>query len=140
VDSEAPGSIEPHLVAGAGERLEQREAVASGAVAEAVTLLVAMGSRVPDELGAGEDELFVEILPGAGEDSGRSRAPLEADPAVSCPRELAACRSRPVGEPVLADRVPGECGCGPLARASSGSSRSRTSVLPAAPCNVPRPR
>jgi hypothetical protein len=116
VDREAPGSIEPHLVAGAGERLEEREAVACGAVAEAVTLVVAMGSREPDELGAGENELFVEIVPCAREAPGQ----------LARPSSRTACRARTSAVSV--------------ARAWSGSSRRRASVLPAAPCNVPRPR
>ena len=40
VDGEAPGTFEPELVAGARECLEEREAVARAAVAEAVAFLV----------------------------------------------------------------------------------------------------
>src|SRR6476646_2545169 len=54
VDGEAARPLEPALVAGARERLEEREAVSRGAVAEAVALLVPVGARTPDELGAGE--------------------------------------------------------------------------------------
>src|SRR5881296_370975 len=50
VDGEPPRAPEPALVARACERLEEREAVARGAVAEAVALLVAMGAGSPDQL------------------------------------------------------------------------------------------
>src|SRR5215218_3765197 len=83
VDGEAPRAPEPALVARACERLEEREAVARGAVADAVSLLVAVGAGPPDQLGAGEQQLLVEILAGAGEDAGSAGAPLETDAAVS---------------------------------------------------------
>ena len=66
VDGEAARPLEPALVAGACECLEEREAVTRGAVAESVALLVSVGARTPDELGACEQEVLVEILPGAG--------------------------------------------------------------------------
>ena len=69
-----------------------------------------MGARTPDELGAGEQEVLVEIVPGAGDDTWRAGAPLETDPAVSWPRELRAWRAGPVGEAVLAERVSRENG------------------------------
>ena len=59
--------------------------------------------------------LFVEVIPGAGDDAGGAGARLEADPAVARPRELWTRRPGPVGEAVLVERVPGEHGCG-LAR------------------------
>jgi hypothetical protein len=49
---ELPRAPEPALVARACERLEEREAVARGAVAEAVALLVAVGAGSPDQVGA----------------------------------------------------------------------------------------
>jgi putative ABC transport system ATP-binding protein len=110
VDGEAARPLEPALVAGARERLEEREAVTRGAVAEAVALLVAVGARTPDELGAGEQEVLVEILPGAGDDTWRAGAPLETDPTVSWPRELRTRRAGPVGEAVLAERMSRENG------------------------------
>src|SRR5918992_920477 len=77
VDGETSRSLEPALVAGARERLEEREPVARGAVADAVALLVTVGAGAPDQLGAGEHELLVEVLPGAGDDTRRAGAPLE---------------------------------------------------------------
>src|SRR5215210_3815530 len=88
VDGEAAGALEPALVAGARERLQEREPVARGAVADAVALLVAVGAGPPDQLRAGEQEFLVEILPGAGEDTRGAGAPLEADPTIPRPREL----------------------------------------------------
>ena len=82
VDGEPPRAPEPALVARACERLEEREAVARGAVAEAVALLVAVGAGPPDQLGAGEQQVLSKILPGAGEDSRGARAPPETDPAA----------------------------------------------------------
>src|SRR4051812_502116 len=52
VQGEAPRAVGPALVAGARERLEEREAVARGAVAETVALLVAVRAGLPDHLGA----------------------------------------------------------------------------------------
>src|SRR5205814_227790 len=96
VDGEAARPLDPALVAGARERLQEREAVARGAVAEAVALLVAVGAGLPDQLRAGEQEVLAEVVPGAGEDARRAGAPLERDPAVSRTHERAARRSRPV--------------------------------------------
>ena len=53
MDGEAARAVEPPLVAGARERLEEREAITRGTVAEAVALLVAVRARTPDELGGG---------------------------------------------------------------------------------------
>ena len=47
VDSETARGREPVLIAGACERLEEGEAVARGALAEAVVLLVAVRARTP---------------------------------------------------------------------------------------------
>src|SRR5690242_20127929 len=103
VDGEAARPLEPALVAGARERFEEREAVTGRTVAKAVALLVAVSARTPDELGAGEQEVLVEILPGAGDNAWRAGAPLETDPTVSWPRELPTRRSGPVREAVLAE-------------------------------------
>ena len=46
-DSETARGREPVLIAGACERLEEGEAVARGALAEAVVLLVAVRARTP---------------------------------------------------------------------------------------------
>src|SRR5690349_10159747 len=108
VHCEASGAFEPTFVAGAGERLQEREAVPRRAVAETVALLVLVGARAPDELGAGKHELLVEVLPRAGKDTRRAGAPLEADPAVTRTRKLRSRRAGPVGEAVLAERVPRE--------------------------------
>src|SRR5262249_221398 len=69
-----------------------------------------MGARAPDELGAGEHEILVEVVPSAGDDTGRAGAPLKDDPAVSRARELLARRAGPVGEAVLAERISRENG------------------------------
>ena len=69
-----------------------------------------MCARLPDELGAGEQEVLVEILPGTGDDTRRAGAPLETDPVVSWPRELRAWRAGLVGEAVLAERMSRENG------------------------------
>jgi hypothetical protein len=79
VDGEAAGALEPALVAGAREGFEEREAVAGRAVAEAVSFLVAVGAGLPDELGACEQEVLVEVVPGAGVDTRSAGAPLETD-------------------------------------------------------------
>jgi hypothetical protein len=47
---ELPRAPEPALVARACERLEEREAVARGAVAEVVALLVAVAAGSPDQV------------------------------------------------------------------------------------------
>src|ERR687895_2488767 len=107
MDGEPPRAPEPALVARACECLEEREAVARGAVADAVALLVAVRAGPPDQLGAGEEQLLVEILPGAGEDTVSAGAPLDTDPTISGPRELLPKRcAGPVGEAVIAERVP----------------------------------
>src|SRR5207244_9416724 len=112
VDSEAAGAFKPELVAGACERLEERKAVARGAVAEAVAFLVFVCAGLPDEFRAGEDEIFVEIVPRSHEDTWSAGAPLETDPTIARTRKLRARRAGPVGEAVLAERVPCENGCG----------------------------
>src|SRR5439155_22427174 len=102
-------------VAEACGRFEKCEPVARCGVAEAVAFLVAVGACAPDELGAGEQEVLVEVVPGAGEDTGGAGAPLETDPTISRARELRPRRAGPVGEATLAECMPGENGCG-LAR------------------------
>src|SRR5262249_20445035 len=92
------------------ERLQEREAVARGAVAEAVAFLVPVGAGAPDELGASEHKVLVEVVRGAGDDTGRARAELKTDPTVARPLELGARRAGPVGEPVLAERMSRENG------------------------------
>jgi hypothetical protein len=91
------------------ERLEEREPVTRGAVADAVALLVAVGAGPPDQLGTCEQQFFVEIFPGAGEDTRGSGAPLQTDAAVSA-SELRTRGARPIGESVLAERGPREHG------------------------------
>ena len=69
------------LVASARERLQEREAIARRTVAETVAFLVLVGARVPDELGAGEYEVLVEVVRRAVDYTRRAGAPLEAEPA-----------------------------------------------------------
>ena len=76
MDGEAAGAFEPALVAGAGERLQEGEAVARCAVAEPVALLILVGACAPDELGAGEHEVLVQVVPGTCHDSRSARAEL----------------------------------------------------------------
>jgi hypothetical protein len=141
VEGEAAGAFEPALVAGACEGFEECEAVARCAVAEAVAFLVAVGPGVPDELGAAEQEVLVEVVPGAGEDTRSAGAPLKTDQTIARARELRTRRAGPLGEAALAERMPGErTAAVSLASASSGSNRRRASVFPAAPDGVPRPR
>jgi hypothetical protein len=106
VDREAAGAFEPALVAGACERFEEREAVARRAVAETVAFPVAVGARLPDELGSGEHEVLVDVVERAGEDTRSPGAPLEADPAVARARKLRTRRAGPVREAALAERSP----------------------------------
>src|SRR5213079_1196435 len=79
MDGEAARALEPSLVARARERLQEREAVAGRAVAEAVTLLVAVGTRLPRELGPCEEQLFVQVVGGRGDYPRGALAPLTAD-------------------------------------------------------------
>src|SRR5262249_32971500 len=113
VDGEAARAFEPALVAGAGERLQEREAVARRAMAEAVAFLVPVGAGAPDELGAGEHKVLVEVVPRAADDTRCARAPLEDDPAVTRTRKLRSRRAGPVGEPALAERMSRENGRAP---------------------------
>jgi hypothetical protein len=115
VHGEATCALEPALVAGACEGLEERESVAGGAVAKTVALFVAVRTRLPDQFGSRDHQLFIEVVPRAGEDARSAGAPLETDPTVPRPHELPTGRSRPVGEAVVADRMSGENGRG-LAR------------------------
>src|SRR3954469_2895420 len=77
VHREAARAFEPQLVLRPLECGEQGEAVARGAVADPVPLLLARRADPPDELGTGEQELLVEIVARGGDDSGPGRAPLE---------------------------------------------------------------
>src|SRR5215831_14381607 len=61
VHCEASRPLEPELVAGPLERLQEREPVAGRPVADARALLHPRGARLPDQLGAGDDELLVEV-------------------------------------------------------------------------------
>jgi hypothetical protein len=87
MNCEPARALEPARVACASECLEEGEAVAGSAVAEAVALLVAVRAGLPDQLGASAQQFFVEVLPGAGKDTGSAGAPLETDPTISRPRE-----------------------------------------------------
>jgi hypothetical protein len=93
-------------VAGARERLEEREPVARGAVADAVALFVAVGAGPPDQLGPGEQQLLVEILPGSGEDSRSARTGTN-------------CRPRTGWRGRAADPSPRSRRCGSLAAAAT---------------------
>jgi hypothetical protein len=57
MDGKTAGALESELVAGARERLQEREAVTRGAVAETVALLILVSAGAPDELGAREHEV-----------------------------------------------------------------------------------
>jgi hypothetical protein len=88
VDGEAASTLERAVVARARERLKKCEPVARRAVTDAVALPVAVGTRPSGQFGSGEKQVFIEVLPGAGEDTGSAGAPLETDPTISRPREL----------------------------------------------------
>jgi hypothetical protein len=110
VDGETARAFEPELVAGARERVQERETVARRAVAESVAFLVLVGARAPDKLGAGENEVLVEVVPRAADDTRGAGAPLEADPSVARSGELRTRRAGPVREAVLAERMSREDG------------------------------
>ena len=74
VDGEPPRALEPALVAGALEGLQERVAVARGAVADAGALLVAVRPGLPDCLRSGEQKLLVEVRRRRLDDAGRARA------------------------------------------------------------------
>src|SRR5438270_8074237 len=79
VHREGAGALEPELVARARERLKKAVAVAGSAVAEAgALLLVVERACVPDELGALEQQLLVQVPACVDDDSRRAVAPLEA--------------------------------------------------------------
>src|SRR5215831_13320195 len=102
VDGEASRPLEPELVAGPLERLQECVPVASGPVADARAFLHPQRACLPDQFGAGDDELLVEVGSGGREDPGRT-APLEL--------ERVAARAHapgPVREPVLAHDEPCE--------------------------------
>lgn len=133
MDCEAAGALKPDLVACARKRLEEREAVARSAMAEAVALLVLVCARLPDELGAGEEKILVEIFPGTGEDAWGAGAPLETDPTIARTCELPTRSAGPVASPSLRKACRASTAEVSRARASSRSNPSRQSVLPAAP-------
>src|SRR4051794_12500125 len=69
---------EPELVLRALESLQQAVPVARGAVAEAGALFVRLERPgVPDEAGAPEKQVLVEVGRRRGEDAGRAVAPLQ---------------------------------------------------------------
>src|SRR5437773_11563278 len=72
-----------------------------------MTLLIAVRAGSPDQLGSSQQQLFVEVLPGAGDDTRRTGAPLEASVAI-CTSEPRTRRTGPVGETSLAEGRTGE--------------------------------
>jgi hypothetical protein len=65
-----------------------------------------VGARSPDQFGAREQEVLVEVVPGAGDDTGSPRAPLETDASAAAGiGELRARRAGPIREAVLAEGV-----------------------------------
>ena len=102
MDGEAARALEPPLVTCACERLEKRKPVAGSTVADAVALLVAVRAGSPDQLGAGEQELLVEVVARAGEHARSAGAPLETDVPVAAGK-LRTRRAGPVGEVALAE-------------------------------------
>src|SRR2546423_4008559 len=100
VKGEGARAIEPQLVLRSLECGEQPEAVARRAVTDSVAFLRSGRPCSPDELGAGEQELLVEVVARGGDDARRARAPLEL------------ALTAPVGEPVLMRRGAREGGCG----------------------------
>src|SRR5204863_9154918 len=111
MDGEPARALEPSLVARAREGLQEREAVAGRAVAEAVTLLVAVGTRLPRELGPCEEQLFVQVVGGRGDYPRGAVAPLQPDDAVVA-LEAVARDGRPGREPLFDNRFTRENGRG----------------------------
>src|SRR5262249_24642564 len=85
VHREAARTFEPDLVARTLEGLEEREAVAGGAVTDVRALLVAVRAGAPDKLRSSEQKILVEVVGRADHDAGRARAPLQPDLAVRGP-------------------------------------------------------
>src|SRR5204862_8122600 len=81
VDGEAAAPLEPELVAGALEGLQERISVPGSAVAETRAFLLAVRARVPGQLGTCDQELLVEVRRRGGDHPGRTVAPLQADAA-----------------------------------------------------------
>ena len=107
VHGEAPSTLEPALVAGPGEGLQERVAVSRRAVAEAGALLGAVRSSPPRQLGPCEQQVLVEVLRSRRHHSGSAVAPLQPDLAVA--RLEAPGRQRGPGrQSVYEDRLAGQ--------------------------------
>src|SRR5215475_1850355 len=109
MDGEAPRTLEPPFVARTREGLQEGEAVAGCAVAEAVTLLVAVATGLPGELGPGQQKLLVQVVRGARDHPRRTVAPLQPDHAVA-PLEAPPRDRRPGRQPIGDDRFAREDG------------------------------
>src|SRR3954453_18579837 len=101
MDGEAAGPLEPALVAGALEDLQEGEPVAGRAVAGTRALPGRVGPRLPRELGACEQQLLVEIRRSGGDDPRRAVTPLQPNPAPAGRRRCPSRGGRPVDQPVL---------------------------------------
>src|SRR5207244_9075888 len=88
------------------ERLQQCEAVAGGAVADARPLLVAERPGLPGRLGRREEQVLVEVVGERDDHARRAGAPLEPDLAVASGPLRRVRARRPVDEAVLADGGP----------------------------------
>src|SRR5436190_6695037 len=111
MDGEPACALEPSFAACTGEGLQEREAVARGAVTEAVPLLVAVGAGPPRQLGAGEEQVLVQVIGSRSDHSRGAVAPLEPDDAVialeAVPRD-----GRPGRESLFDNRLARENGRG----------------------------
>src|SRR5262245_14479527 len=99
VESEPAGTLEPALVAGPPERLQQCEAVAYLAGAEARAVDIAVLTCARRQLGSREQELLGQVRRGRRDDPRCAVAPLQPDLVV--PLKLAAGIRGPGGEAVF---------------------------------------
>src|SRR6266480_6837378 len=103
MDGESPRTLQPLLVAGALERLEERVAVSGRPVTDARSFLEVRRARVPRKPGAGENQALEQVVGGCDDDAGAAGAPLNADLTVRS-REVGTFARRPVRETVLDHR------------------------------------
>ena len=109
VHRETARAIEPEFVACSRERLEERVAVAGGAVADPRAFVEVHRTDVPGQFGAFDEQILVEVVGRADDDSGRAGAPLHANLPIRSGQRRAVTR-RPVREAVLDDGRPRQDG------------------------------
>ena len=65
---------------------------------ETVAFLVAVRACPPDQLGTGDKEVLIDVIPGAGEDARSAGAPLEANTTISGAHEVTTGGRLPFGQ------------------------------------------